>query len=72
MTVFNRISMVNEKISHLNTAMTHLEHALVHKPGNHLLRNQIRQCKEELIILKETGKRSADNTVELLFTADLF
>ncbi len=70
--IFNRISMVNEKTTHLNTAMTHLEQCLVHRPGNHLLRNQIKLCKEELIILKETGKRSADNTVEILFTADLF
>jgi len=28
--------------------------------------------KEELIILKETGERSVDNTVEIQFTADLF
>jgi hypothetical protein len=70
--IFNRISMVNEKTTHLNTAMTHLEQSLVHRPGNHLLRNQIKLCREELIILKETGKRSADNTVEILFTADLF
>jgi hypothetical protein len=65
MEIFNRISMVNEK-------MTHLEQSLVHRPGNHLLRNQIKLCKEELIILKATGKRSADNTVDILFTADLF
>ena len=70
--VFNRISMVNEKVTHLNTAMKHLEQSLAHRPGNHLLRNQIKLCKEELLILKETGKRSADNTVEILFTADLF
>ncbi len=72
MEIFNRISMVNEKTTHLNTAMTHLEQSLVHRPGNHLLRNQIKLCREELIILKATGKRSADNTVEILFTADLF
>ncbi len=70
--IFNRISMVDEKITHLNMAMTHLEQSLVHRPGNHLLRNQIKLCREELIILKATGKRSADNTVEILFTADLF
>ncbi len=70
--VFNRISMVNEKVTHLNTAMTHLEQSLVYRPGNHLLRNQIKLCREELIILKATGKRSADNTVDILFTADLF
>jgi len=70
--IFNRISMKNEKITHLNTATTHLEQCLVHRPGNHLLRNQIKLCKEETIILKETGKRSADNTIEILFTADLF
>ena len=70
--VFNRISMVNEKITHLNMAMAHLEQSFVHRPGNHLLRNQIKICKEELLILKETGKRSANNTVTILFTADLF
>ncbi|MBC8555264.1 MAG: hypothetical protein H8D23_37090 [Candidatus Brocadiales bacterium] len=70
--IFNRITMVNEKIIHLSTAMTLLEQSLVHRPGNHLLRNQIKLCKEELILLKETGKCSADNTVEILFTADLF
>ncbi len=70
--IFNRISMVNEKITHLNMAMTHLEQCLAHRPGNHLLRNQIKLCREELIILKETGKRSIDNRVEILFTADLF
>jgi len=70
--IFNRISMVNEKTTHLNAAMTHLEQCLVHRPGNHLLRNQIKLSKEELIILKETGKHSAENTVEILFTADLF
>ena len=72
MEIFNRISMVNEKTTHLNTAMTHLEQSLVHRPGNHLLRNQIKLCKEELIILKETEQRSVNNTVEILFTADLF
>lgn len=70
--IFNRISMVNDKKIHLNMAMTHLEQSLIHRPGNHLLLNQIKLCKEELIILKETGKRSANNTVEILFTADLF
>ena len=70
--VFNRISMVNGKITHLNTAMTHLEQSYVHRPGNHLLRNQMKLCREELLILKETGKRSANNAVEILFTIDLF
>ena len=70
--IFNRISMANEKIIHLNTAMSHIEQSLVHRQGNHLLRNQIKLCREELIILKETGKSSADNTVEVLFMADLF
>lgn len=70
--IFNRISMINEKTTHLNTAMTHLEQSLVHRPGNHLLRNQIKRCREELINLKETGRRSIDSTVEILFTADLF
>ncbi len=70
--IFNRISMVNEKITLLSTAMTHLEQSLAHRPGNHLLRNQIKLCKEELINLKETGKRSTVNTVEILFTTDLF
>ncbi len=70
--IFNRISMVNEKTIHLNAAMTHLEQCLVQRPGNHLLRNQIKLCREELILLKETGKRSVDNRVEILFTADLF
>ena len=70
--IFNRISMVNERTTHLNIAMTHLEQCLLHRPGNHLLRNQIKLCKEELLILKATGKRSADNTIEILFTADLF
>jgi hypothetical protein len=72
MEIFNRISMVNEKITHLQTAITHLEQSLVHRPGNHLLRNQIKLCREENIILKKTGKRSTYNTVEILFTADLF
>ncbi len=70
--IFNRISMVNEKITHLSTATAHLEQALVHRPGNHLLRNQIKLCKEELINLKETVTRSADSRVEILFTANLF
>ena len=70
--IFNRISMVNEKITHLNTTITHLKECLTHRPGNHLLRNQMKICKNELIALNETGKRSADNTVEILFTADLF
>ncbi|MHC4269962.1 MAG: hypothetical protein ACYSWS_09930 [Planctomycetota bacterium] len=70
--VFNRISMVNEKINHLNSAITHLNESLSHKPGNHLLRNQIKLCREELVALKETDKRSADNSVEILFTIDLF
>ena len=29
-------------------------------------------CKKELVSLKETGKHSANNTVEILFTAGLF
>ena len=66
--IFNRISMVHEKAIHLNMAITHLEKCLLHRPENHLLRNQIKLCKEELIILKETGERSVD----ILFTADLF
>ncbi len=70
--ILNRISMVNEKTTHLITAMTHLEQCLIHRPGNHLLRNQLKLCREEFLILKETGKRSANNTVEILFTADLF
>ena len=70
--IFNRISMVHEKAIHLNMAITHLEKCLLHRPENHLLRNQIKLCKEELIILKETGERSVDNTVEIQFTADLF
>jgi hypothetical protein len=64
--------MVNEKVTHLDTAMKHLEESLVHRPGKHLLRNQIKLCKEELIILKETEKCSAINTIEIFFTADLF
>jgi|TARA_B100002003_G_scaffold233506_1_gene246457 vacuolar-type H+-ATPase subunit E/Vma4 len=70
--IFNRISMVNEKITHLNTTITHLKECLTHRPGNHLLRNQMKICRNELVVLKETGKRSADNIVEILFTADLF
>ncbi|MGR3175632.1 MAG: hypothetical protein ACUZ8I_05675 [Candidatus Scalindua sp.] len=70
--IFNRISMVNEKITHLNTAITHLEKCLTHRPGNHLLRNQMKICRNELISLKETGKLSANNAIEILFTADLF
>ncbi|MFQ5687027.1 MAG: hypothetical protein ACE5GV_10240 [Candidatus Scalindua sp.] len=70
--IFNRISMVNEKITHLNTAIMHLKECLVHRPGNHLLRNQMKICREELLVLKETGKRSAGNTIEILFTTDLF
>ncbi len=70
--IFNRISMVNEKITHLNTATTHLEECLTHRPGNHLLRNQMKICRNELIVLKETRKRSASNAVEILFTTDLF
>ncbi len=49
--IFNRISMVNEKITHLNTAVIHLEQSLVHRQGNHLLRNEIMLCKEVVIIL---------------------
>jgi hypothetical protein len=70
--IFNRISMVKEKTTHLNTAITHLEECLTHRPGNHLLRNQIKICRNELIILKETDKRSAKNAIEILFTTDLF
>jgi len=70
--IFNRISMVNEKTTHLNIAITYLEECLTHRPGNHLLRNQMKICRNKLITLKETGKHSADNTVEILFTADLF
>jgi hypothetical protein len=64
--------MAHEKPTHLNTAITYLEPCLLYRHGNHHLRNQIKLCKEELIILKETGKRSVNNTVEILFTADLF
>lgn len=70
--IFNRISMVNKKTIHLNTAITHLEECLTHRPGNHLLRNQMKICRNELISLKETGKRSANNIIEILFTTDLF
>ncbi len=70
--IFNRISMVNEKITHLNTAITHLGECLTHRPGNHLLRNQMKICRNELVSLKETRKRSTSNTIEILFTADLF
>ena len=70
--IFNRISMVNEKMTHLYTAITHLKECLSHKPGNHLLRNQMKICRNELIILKENEKRSANNAVEILFTTDLF
>jgi hypothetical protein len=70
--IFNRILMVNEKTTHLNTAITHLEKCLTHRHGNHLLRNQMKICRNELIVLKETRKRSISNTIEILFTADLF
>ncbi len=70
--IFNRISMVNEKITHLNTAVTHLEECLAHRPGNHLLRNQMKICRNELIVMKETRKRSTNNTIEILFTTNLF
>ncbi len=70
--VFNRISMVNEKMNHLNIAITHLNESLSHKPGNHLLRNQLKFCRNEFIALKETDKRSADNSVDILFTTNLF
>jgi len=70
--VFNRISMVNEKIKHLNTAITHLEKSLFHRPGNHLLRNQLKICRKELLDIKETNKLSVDNKLNVLFNADLF
>lgn len=70
--IFNRISMVNQKIIHLNAAKTHLEQSLNYKPGNHILRNQIKICKGILIILKETKKRSAVHTVEILIKAGFF
>jgi len=70
--IFNRISMINEKIIHMNTAITHLEECLAHRPGNHLLRNQMKICRNELIVLKETRKHSTSNIIEILFTTDLF
>ncbi|MFQ5963445.1 MAG: hypothetical protein ACE5KZ_04085 [Candidatus Scalinduaceae bacterium] len=70
--IFNRIPMVNEKMNHLNTAITHLEKCLIHRPGNHILRNQIKLCREELILLKKSNKRSANNVIEILFSTNLF
>ncbi len=70
--IFNRSSMVNEKLNHLNTAIIHLEKCLMHRPGNHLLRNQIKICREELLLLKESNKRSANNVIEILLSIDLF
>lgn len=70
--IFNRIPMVNEKLNHLNTAITHLEKCLVYRPGNHLLRNQIKICREELLLLKESNQRSANNVIEILLSIDLF
>lgn len=70
--IFNRILMVNEKINHLNTALTHLEKCLEHRPGNHLLRNQIKTCNEELSLLREYNKKSSNNVIKILFSTDLF
>ncbi len=70
--VFNRISMANEKVNHLNIAITHLNKSLSYKPGNHLLRNQIKLCRNKLTTLKESDKCSANNSVEILFDTDLF
>jgi hypothetical protein len=70
--IFNRIPMTNEKINHLNTAITYLEKCLVHRPGNHLLRNQIKICREEQLLVKESNKRSANNVIEILLSIDLF
>ncbi len=70
--IFNRIPMANEKTIHLNSAIKHLEKCLEYRPGNHLLRNQIRICKEELFPLKEYKKKSANNVIEILFSTDLF
>ncbi len=70
--VFNRILMVNEKINHLSVAITYLEKCLVYRPGNHLFRNQIKICREELFTLKESKKRSSNNMVGILLSMDLF
>lgn len=70
--VFNRIQMVNEKTNHLNMAITHLEKCLVYRPGNHLFRNQIKICREELFTLKESKKRSSKNIIGILLSMDLF
>ena len=72
MEVFNRIQMVNEKLNHLNAAIVSLEKGLEQRPSNHLLRNQIKICREEHNLLKETNKRSSDHTIEIILSLDLF
>jgi len=70
--IFNRITMVEEKLTHLKCAMNHLEKCLEHHLGSHHLRNQQKICKEELFILDKIPKKSADNSIEILFSTDLF
>jgi len=69
--IFNRITMVGEKLTHLKSAMAHLEKCLEHHPGNHHLRIQQKICKEGLFFLEKIPQKSADNVIEILISKDL-
>ncbi len=70
--IFNRIPMVGEKLDHLDRAISHLEKCLEERPGNHILRNQLKISREELYALQNSTQKSADNIIEILFSTDLF
>ena len=46
--IFNRITVVQEKVRHLSTIEKSMMICLEHKPGNHILRTQSKLLKETL------------------------
>jgi len=70
--IVNRVPAVAEKVRHLQAAISELEPCVSIRSGNHLLRNQLRDCQDLLYELEQCGERSSAATIEILFVPELF
>jgi hypothetical protein len=68
--IFNRIVMGSEKIDHLNRAAVLLDKCLDLRPGNHILRKQVKICREELNTVKEAPAGSNSSSIDILISKE--
>jgi len=70
--VYNRIIMKDEKINHLSKSLTFFEKCLQQEPGNHLLRDQFKICKEALFNIEQSEDKSDKGRIEILLDYEEF